>query len=179
MSFSPNSSKYDAALLGTNTEVAIAPKVRRTGVKAAKEETHPLVNGETSKIKQAMQKIKLRALPRSFFSISSETQDCVAYVSPMSYAFLAKCSFPLSNTDGLSPVIIRLFKAPQDPLSTEGQASSSDQQNSSKSNQPNGSSSTNTPTQIVLRWSRDVADKHVVFDGRSIGVADWDIWFAH
>lgn len=183
VSFNPDSVRYNAALLGTNTEVAIAPKVRRIGSKT-NEESRPLVNGNTSTVKQDSQKIKLRALPRSFFSLhSSSPQDRVAYVSPMSFCFLAKRRPPLNATDGLSPVIVRLLKSPLDPLSTgEGQAATSEQQNLSKKAQPNGTtsnlaSSSNAVNQIVLRWSRDVPDKHVVFEDPAVGVGDWDVWF--
>lgn len=184
VSFNPSSAKYNAALLGTDTEVAIAPKVRRTGSKTSKEESRPLTNGITSTTKQDSQRIKLRALPRAFFSLnSSAPQDRVAYVSPMSFCFLAKRRPPLNTTDGLSPIIVRLLKSPVDPLSTgEGQAATSEHQNSSKRAQPNGSTSgpsasSNTSNQIALRWSREVPDKHVVFEDPSVGVGDWDVWF--
>lgn len=178
VSFIPNSSKSDAALFGTNSEVSIAPKMRQDVASISKSIPVSIANGGT-KAQQHTRRVKLRALPRTFFSIAGPTCDGnLAYVSPGTFCYLAMAGLPLKSTDGLSPVSVKYLKPPSSPLDGHGM-SPIDFQSSKRNSMSNAAPLTtqeNAP-QFSLRWSEGVPDKHILFEGQSVDVGDWDIWF--
>ena len=176
VSFHPDSAKGNAALFGTNTEVSIAPKSRQDSTSKSMPTS---IASDGTKAQQHTRRVKLRALPRTFFSIAGPICDGnLAFVSPGTFCYLAMAGLPLKSTDGLSPVSVKYLKPPSSPLDGHGM-SPIDFQSSKRNSMSNAAPLTtqeNAP-QFSLRWSEGVPDKHILFEGQSVDVGDWDIWF--
>ncbi|KAL5524266.1 PEX1 [Sanghuangporus sanghuang] len=196
VSFDPAPERHEAVLLGTNTEVSIAPKRRQNGMEASK---RALSTSEDEKKDGSKPKIlnsvKLRLLPRNFFSLPPDSDNFsegpTAIVSIWTYRDLAKQEFPLELSEGFGPVnVYRLRMHNSDPLANEPPTPAPGTGMISKQNAkvihapedslPNGSAkqdpeetSVKTPETVTLRWSREVPIGHVVFLSYD-GVKDWN-----
>ncbi|EJC98437.1 AAA-domain-containing protein [Fomitiporia mediterranea MF3/22] len=191
VSFDPAPGKHEAVLLGTDTEVSIAPKRRVNGAEAkqstsiSKSDT----DGKRSSEPKILKSLRLRALPSSFFSPSgSVPSEPVALVSIATYWELISTKLPLSESEGFGPINVYRLKASADPLASEPTAPVPAAQQGSKvihapeGAQANGSAkpgseapsiSTNERETVTLCWSREIPDGHVLFLGYD-GVKDWN-----
>ncbi|KAI5123096.1 hypothetical protein M0805_001452 [Coniferiporia weirii] len=188
VSFEPSSAKHEAILLGTNTEVSIAPKKRSNAVSGkslkhtSNTETKP--TGEDVERPKYLKHARRRALPATFFSFSESDppSNPIAWVSIGTFCALASKPIPLSKSDGFGPISVRHLKAPTDPLASEPAPPASTAPPAAKvihsADASQGAPSTTEPAEsheetITLRWSREVPDKQVVFQNYA-NVKAWE-----
>ncbi|KAH8109796.1 AAA-domain-containing protein [Phellopilus nigrolimitatus] len=189
VSFKPTSAKHEAVLLGTNTEVSIAPKKRvsESAKKSATSVSKPSAEGagDAAEKSAALKHAKLRVLPSAFFSFSDSSADAgaIAWVNFWTFCDFAAKVPPLSISEVFGPVIVRRLKAPPDPLASDPASAAAPPAaptakviHSADGRQaPPADAEAPKPPQdtLTLRWSREVPDKHIVFENYS-GVKEWE-----
>ena len=195
VSFAPAPEKQAAVLLGTDTEVSIAPKKRQSASEAARRALSAEKKDDSKP--KILNSIKLRVLPHSFFSLPPNSNDFpegpTAVVSIWTYRELSKREFPLELSEGFGPLnVYRLKMHNSDPLANEpaapapGAGSTSKQSakviHAPEDHLPNGTAKSvseeeaaKTPETVTLRWSREVPVGHVVFLSYD-GVRVWNNW---
>ena len=175
-------------MLGTNTEVSIAPKkrVEKTTSKGTPVSSKQSKKDTENLASRRLRYLKLRALPASLLKIPEEknTVGPVALVSISTYCRLSGKRVPLDSTDGFGPVRVERLKPPPNPLSEESSSTLkiTDSESAkvihsneeSRSAQLNGSASP-IPAEVTLRWVRHVPDFQVVFQDYD-GVKNWESW---
>lgn len=196
-----------AVLLSTNTEVSIAPKLRTkppssnsSSGPAASQNLYKA--GSASTPPHAEDKVILRVLPRRLVPpsvcIVNDCEESGAWVSPGTFACLTKEHMPLP--EAFEPVSLHRFvtihrlSPPAPPKSGLGGGKPwpPDLTTPSSISQPrvihkNAStvdsaqdvegSSLKVQDAILLRWSKDVPDCHVILLGTN-SLDDWDLaWF--
>ncbi|THH03293.1 hypothetical protein EW145_g6374 [Phellinidium pouzarii] len=189
VSFEPNSTRSEAVMLSTNTEVSISPKKRssygKSSSSVANQESQAA--GEDAKGQKFSKYAKRRAIPPIFFSFSESAtpSDQTAWVSPGTFCALASKLPPLSDSDYFGPITVRHLKAPPDPLASDPVSAAPAAPLTSKiihsadgglATQASGEAETPREETIILRWSREVPDKQVLFQEYN-GVKDWEYCF--
>lgn len=202
MSFDPSSGNHAAVLLGTNTEVSIAPKKRLNGADAKPSAISGTSDAEADGKEKSkiVDLIQVRALPSSFFAPlpdSDPKSEPVALVSYWTYCRLAGASLPLHANEALGPVHVLRVKMPVDPLAGElaGPGAGATGAQSAKvihapevtpgaaptmnggagEGEPAGEEAGVALETVTLRWTKGIPHEHVVFLQYD-RIKDWESW---
>jgi len=189
------STKGNAALLTTDSEVSIAPKMhaRRKAAGGAPSSTSQDGAAKKDPAKSSLPATVLRVLPTRLierFSPSSaryNRPEILAYIHPWTFSNLAQSRYPMKEDmkDVFLMFSYRLLEPPQNPLEPPRNANANAETPEPVAQvlHPGGKSehaavdqtSSNVPTEtfLLVGWSDQVLESHVYFPYGLEGVGDW------
>lgn len=189
------STKGNAALLTTDSEVSIAPKThaRQKAIGGAPSSISQDGTAKKDPAKASLPATVLRVLPTRLIARFSPSSTCynrpetLAYIHPYMFSNLAQSRYPMKEDmkDVFLKFSYRLLDPPQNPLDPprNDNANAETQEPAAQVLHPGGKSeppaaektSSNVSTEIfmLVGWSDKVLESHVYFPYGLEGVSDW------
>ncbi|KIJ64352.1 hypothetical protein HYDPIDRAFT_90732 [Hydnomerulius pinastri MD-312] len=186
------STKGNAALLTTDTEVSIAPKAHRR--QKAVQSARPIASPDDAakEPKPSFPETVLRVLPSRLIEpispspASYNRPETLAYIHPHTFSLLTKSRYPLK--DDMKGVFLklsyRLLPSPQNPLDAPRNGGANAEapepapqvlhpgaKNEASSAEKGGEASADNV--LFVGWSATVLESHVFFPSGLEGVQDW------
>ncbi|KAN0080194.1 P-loop containing nucleoside triphosphate hydrolase protein [Tylopilus felleus] len=188
------STKGNAALLTTDSEVSIAPKThaRQKAVGGAPASASQDDSLKKDSAKPSLPATVLRVLPTRLierFSPSSaryHRQEILAYIHPYTFSNLAQCRYPMKEDikDVFLKFSYRLLDPPENPLDPPRNDADAETKEpvaqvlhprAKNENPPADQTSSNAPAEnfLLVGWSDKVLESHVYFPYGLEGVGHW------
>ncbi|KAG7090976.1 hypothetical protein E1B28_010043 [Marasmius oreades] len=171
--------KNNALLLGTNTEVSIAPKPHKRQTKAEFSDLHAPngVGRETKEKAVELHPIILRVLPSRLASTPSPLHDgpeVLAFISPLTFSKL----FPSISDDAHHKLKFKRLVPPNDPNGSSSANDTSQTDPSTKVLKLGEKLSTEKSAEVdtlYIRPMTGVISGHIIFPTLPKAVEDWDL----